>query len=206
MRWATDYPDADLAFSARLAKWTSLNVDPKGKVLNLTDEELKSHPFVYLAEPGLLMLTEEEVTALRSYLTSGGFLMMDDFWGEAEWLNVKTQMERVFPDLKPVDLPLTHELFLSVFPLTEKPQVCSVAMALHGREQGITWERPDGKQVHYWGLTDPKSGRLMAVLCHNTDLADGWERGKHSAWYAEEFSEKRAWPMGINIVFHALTQ
>lgn len=206
VRWATDYPDADLAFSARLAKWTSLDVDPKGKVLNLTDEELNSHPFVYLAEPGGLVLTDKEVAALRGYLTSGGFLMMDDFWGEAEWLNVKTQMKRVFPDLKPVDLPLTHKLFRSVFTLTEKPQVCSVAVALHGREQGITWERPDGRQVHYWGLTDPKSGRLMAVLCHNTDLADGWERGKDSAWYAEEFSEKRAWPMGINIVFYALTQ
>lgn len=206
VRWATDYPDADLAFSARLAKWTSLDVDQKGKVLNLTDEELTSHPFVYLAEPGGLVLSDQEVTALRSYLTSGGFLMMDDFWGEAEWLNVKSQMKRVFPDRKPVDLPLTHKLFRSVFPLTEKPQVCSVAMALHGREQGITWERPDGKQVHYWGLTDPKSGRLMAVLCHNTDLADGWERGRDSAWYAEEFSEKRAWPMGINIVFYALTQ
>lgn len=205
-RWATDYPEADRAFSSRLAAWTSLDVDPKGKVLDLTDPELSSFPFVYLAEPGRLVLTEEEVAALRNYLTNGGFLMADDFWGEAEWLNLKTQIQRVLPELKPVDLPLTHELFRSVFPLKEKPQVCSVAMALHGREQGITWERPDGRQVHYWGLTDPHSGRLMAVLCHNTDLADGWERGQDDAWYAEEFSEKRAYPMGINIVFHALTQ
>jgi hypothetical protein len=32
------------------------------------------------------------------------------------------------------------------------------------------------------------------------------ERQDADAWYAREFSEKLTFPMGINIVFHALTQ
>lgn len=203
-RWATDYPDADIGLSARLSQWTSLDVDLEGKVFKLTDKQLGSHPFIYMSEPGSLSFTDAEVVALREYLTNGGFLMADDFWGEAEWLNLKTELKRVFPELDTVDLPLSHPVFHGVFDMKEKPQVCSIAVALTGRAKGLTWERADGKEVHYRGLVD-KNGRLMAVLCHNTDLADGWERQDADAWYAQEFSEKRAFPMGINIVFHALT-
>jgi hypothetical protein len=48
-------------------------------------------------------------------------------------------------------------------------------------------------------------GRLMAIFCHNTDLGDGWERSMENEYYAREFSNKRAFPMGINIIVYALT-
>lgn len=204
--WATDYPDADLGFSQRLADWTSMKVDPQGKVLELTDKRLPEFPFVYVAEPSHMILGDSEVQALREYLVGGGFLMLDDFWGVAEWEHVKAEMKKVFPKLEPVDLPLEHPLFHNVFELREKPQVCSIHAAMMGRAKGTTWERPDGRDVHYWGLSDPESGRLMAVLCHNTDLGDGWERRDDLPWYTAEFSEQRAFPMGLNIVFQALTQ
>ena len=49
-------------------------------------------------------------------------------------------------------------------------------------------------------------GHIMVLICHNTDLGDGWERGASDEWYTQEFSLKRALPMGINIVFYALTR
>jgi len=70
---------------------------------------------------------------------------------------------------------------------------------------GQTWERPDAREAHYRGLMDDR-GRLMAVFCHNTDLGDGWERANMDAGYYREFSLKRAYPMGINIVVHALSK
>jgi len=39
-KWRVDYPDSDLNFSFRLHELTSLEVDPNGKVLDLTDEAL----------------------------------------------------------------------------------------------------------------------------------------------------------------------
>lgn len=72
-----------------------------------------------------------------------------------------------------------------------------------GRSQGITWERPDAREVHYKAIYDDK-GRMMAIICHNTDLGDGWEREGENEWY-HEFSEKKAYPLGINIVFYAMT-
>ena len=203
-RWATDYPDSDLNISYRLQQLTSLKVDPKGKVLELTDDELFDYPFIYLIEPGGLEFTDGEVIALRRYLNNGGFLMVDDFWGEAEWDNFYYEIKRGFPDREPTELPLEHPIFHCVYDLKEKPQVPSIGVAQYGRSQGITWEREDAKEVHYKGLFDAK-GRMMAVICHNTDLGDGWEREGEDHWYFREFSEKKAYPLGINILFYAMT-
>jgi len=202
--WATDYPDSDLNFSFRLQQLTSMEVNPDGVVLELTDPELVNYPFIYIVEPGRLVFSEPEVKALREYLLNGGFLMVDDFWGEAEWYNFYDEIKRVFPDREPIELGLDHPVFHAVFDLKERPQIPSIDWALRGRYEGITWEREDAKQVHYKAIYDDR-GRMMAIICHNTDLGDGWEREGENEWYFREFSEKKAYPLGINIVFYAMT-
>ncbi|MCH7989470.1 MAG: DUF4159 domain-containing protein [Planctomycetes bacterium] len=203
-RWRTDYPDSDLNFSYRLQQLTSMKVDPNGLVLELTDPKLFDYPFIYLVEPGGLSFTQAEVKALRKYLLNGGFLMVDDFWGEAEWDNFYYEIKRVFPDREPAELPLEHPIFHCVYDLKEKPQIPSIGAALGGRFEGRTWERWDAQVPHYKALFDDK-GRMMAIICHNTDLGDGWEREGEDPWYFKEFSEKSAYPLGINIVFYAMT-
>lgn len=205
-RWSIDYPDADLNFSYRLQEMTSLKVDPNGRVLELTDPELFDYPFIYMVEPGDLVLRNDEVPALRRYLLNGGFLMFDDFWGEADYENVYQQMKRVFPEFEPRELTLDHPVFNAVFKLDEKPQIPNVGLGTqsivygHGR----TWETPDSREVHYRGIFDER-GRMMVIICHNTDLGDGWEREGDNIYYFREFSEKKAYPLGINIVFYAMT-
>lgn len=203
-RWATDYPDSDLNFSFRLQQLTSMEVDPDGVVLELTDPKLFDYPFIYIVEPGRLMFSEAEVKALRRYLLNGGFLMVDDFWGEDEWYNFYYEIKRVFPDRELVELELEHPIFHCVFDLKERPQIPSIGHALGGRGYGITWERQDAREVHYKAIYDDK-GRMMAIICHNTDLGDGWEREGENEWYFHQFSEKKAYPLGINIVFYAMT-
>ena len=199
--WATDYPDSDRNFSARFAKVTGLPTDPQGRVMELTDPELKQMPFLYLVEGGQLQLKDAEVAALRDYLQTGGFLMIDDFWGEAEWDIVQRELRRVFPDREPQELNLKHPVFHCFYEITEQPQVPSIALAL----RGVEFERPDARQVHYRGITDDR-GRLMVIICHNTDLGDGWERADERPEYYRQYSLPRAYPMGINIVVYALSQ
>jgi hypothetical protein len=181
-----------------------MEVHPDGIVLELTDPELFDYPFIYIVEPGRLIFSEEEVKNLRRYLLNGGFLMVDDFWGEDEWYNFYREIKRVFPNREPVELPLSHPIFHTVFDLKEKPQIPSINVALGGRSYGITWEREDARVPHYKAIKDDK-GRIMVIICHNTDLGDGWEREGEDEWYFREFSEKKAYPLGINIVFYAMT-
>lgn len=199
-KWATDYPDSDLNFSFRLHQLTALEVDPHGKILELTDEAIFDYPFLYLIEPGMMVLDEAEVLGLRKYLQNGGFLMVDDFWGEDEWHNFYREIKRVFPDREPVELPLEHEIFHCVYELKEKPLIPSI----HSWWNGQRTERWDATEAHYRGIFDDK-GRLMAIICHNTDLGDGWEREGLDQGYFKEYSEKFAYPLGINIVTYAMT-
>ena len=206
-RWRIDFPDSDLNFSYRLQQITSIKVNPDGRVLEITDKELFDYPFIYIVEPGRLTFTEEEVPILRRYLLSGGFLMFDDFWGDREWSAFHREIKRVFPERErePIDLPLDHAIFHCVFDLKEKPQVPGLPWAIANQGTGRTWERgEDGKEVHYRAILDDK-GRIMVMICHNTDLGDGWEREGDNEYYFREFSEKKAYPMGINIVFYAMT-
>ncbi|NNC87175.1 MAG: DUF4159 domain-containing protein [Akkermansiaceae bacterium] len=204
--WSTDYPFSDLNFSFRLQELTSMEVNPDGKILELTDPRLFDYPFIYMIEPGDIWLSPEEIVALRRYCLNGGFLMVDDFWGYREWEGFIKVFKEVFPDREPVELPLEHPVFHCVFDLQEKPQVPAIGDALRGRDEGITWEwrKPGSQTAQYKGVFDDK-GRMMCIICFNTDLGDGWEREGENHWYFKEFSEKKAYPMGINIVFYALT-
>jgi hypothetical protein len=204
-RWQTDYPDADLNFSFRLQQLTSLKVDPQPIVLELTDPELFKQPFIYIIEPGDLTFHDVEIKNLRRYLLNGGFLMIDDFWGYDELENLLSEMKRVFPDREPLELPLEHPVFHCVYDLKERPQIPAIGAAQAGQYNGRTWEGgPDTREVHYRGIFDDK-GRMMVIICHNTDLGDGWEQEGEDPWYFKEFSEKKAYPLGINIVFYAMT-
>lgn len=205
-RWSIDYPDADLNFSYRLQEMTSLEVDPEGRVLEITDPELFNYPFIYIVEPGSMVFSPEEVRILRRYLLAGGFLMFDDFWGEADYANVEYQMRRVFPEFSPVELPLEHPIFNCVFTLDEKPQIPNVGLGTESVRtgSGITWEQADARYPHYRGIMNSE-GRMMVLICQNTDTGDGWEREGENIYFFKEFSEKKAYPLGINIVVYAMT-
>ena len=200
----TDFPDSDLNLSYRLQQMTSLKVSPDGRVLNITDPELFEYPWVYMVEVGALELTEEEVPILRRYLLNGGFLMVDDFWGESEWANFERQMKRVLPEKQFTELSLDHPLYHCVFEIKEKGQVPNVYTGTRSEETGITWERSDAKEVHHRAWFDDQ-GRMMIIATHNTDNGDGWEREGENHYFFKNFSEKISYPLGINIIFYTMT-
>ena len=202
-KWATDFPDSDLNFSFRLQQMTSIRVHPEPLVLSILDPEMRKYPFIYTLETGTLDLMDEEVKILREHLLNGGFLMIDDFWGEYEWQNTREQITKVFPEFPIKELELDHPIFSTVFQIKEKPQIPSIEVALAGRETGIFYEK-GAKGAHYRGIFDAK-GRMMVIICQNTDLGDGWEREGEDPFYFKEFSEKKAYPMGINIVVYSMT-
>ena len=95
-------------FSFRLQQITSIRTDPDGRTLRIGDPDLFNYPWIYMVEPGALLLRDDEVPILRKYLLNGGVLMADDFWGEWQWQGFAAQMKRVFPDREFVELPMDH--------------------------------------------------------------------------------------------------
>ena len=108
------------------------------------------------------------MTGLRNYLLGGGFLMVDDFWGAEDWESLRAELRRVFPNREPVELSTDHEIFRSFYEFNETPQVPS----LFALQQPDTREST-AAEPHYFGLLDD-TGRLMALLCHNSDFGDAW--------------------------------
>jgi hypothetical protein len=89
--WGTDNPESDIKFSIRLSEMTKIHVskqsngDPNHLVVRLTDDALFNCPWLEMEDVGTMTLSEAEVVRLRQYLLKGGFLYVDDFWGEWAW-------------------------------------------------------------------------------------------------------------------------
>ncbi|MCY2965073.1 MAG: DUF4159 domain-containing protein [Planctomycetota bacterium] len=203
--WRNDFPDCDWNFSYRLQQLTALGADPNGKVLRLTDPDLFDYPFIYMSNVQQMMLSAEEIAGLRRYLLNGGFLLADDFWAPAAWRHVKQVMREVFPDRQTRELTLDHEIFHIVYDMKQLPQVPSILAWQRGDRFEYWHGDPEGDEApHFHGLFDD-SGRLMALLCHNNDIGDGWEREGEDKAYFEEFSEKFSYPFGINLITYVMT-
>ena len=52
---------------------------------------------------------------------------------------------------------------------------------------------------------DTTAGHDTGIATHNTDNGDGWEREQEFQYFFREFSEKRAYPLGINILVYPMT-
>ncbi len=216
--WSTDYPESDENFSLRLSQLTTLNVartdggDFRHIVVRLDEPDLFKYPFIYMLEIRGMSLTPPEQEGLRDYLLRGGFLLVDDFWGDNAWDNLEFEMAQVLPreEYPFIDVPLDHDLFHIVFDLDEVPQVPGVNQYWDYEVSGETfeggWYRYEryGHAARCRGIFD-RNGRLMVVAMHNSDLGDGWEREGVNYGYFRDFSAKKAYPMGINIVVYAMT-
>lgn len=203
--WATDSPDSDLNFSLRLQQLTSMKVNPIPVQLRLTDPRLFDYPFLYMLEVGGILLDDAEMAAMRRYCMSGGFIMIDDFWGDYALEHLLQTLKGVFPDRAPYEVPLEHEIFQCVYPLKEKPQIPSIHSWL-STGQTFEWHGGEGdtRNVHYLAINDD-AGRIVMFICHNTDLGDGWEQEGADRGYFQEFAVKKSYPLGINIVTYAMT-
>ena len=204
--WAEDAPRADVMLAFRVHQITSMNVRPGFNPIDFTKEELAKYPFVYFSGVESMALREPEVAALRNYLLSGGFMMVDNFWGDAAWHNFAHELKRVFPERTPVDLPIDHPLFHIVYDFKTKPQMPTAGVYERfgvfydmRRDYGVMTHNP-----HYFAVFDDK-GRMMMVICHNNHFGDGWEHEGDDPTYFHVISEGMAYPMFINIVVYAMT-
>jgi Domain of unknown function (DUF4159) len=204
--WAEDYPLADVMLSFRVHQITSMNVRSGPNPIDITKEDLAKFPFVYLSGVETLSFQEQEMVALREYLLNGGFMMVDNFWGDAAWKNFQAEMRRLFPGREAVDLGIDHPIFHAVYNFKTKPQMPTAGVY---QSFGVFYDPNRDYDVmshdpHYFAMYDDK-GRIMMIICHNNHFGDGWEHEGDDPNYFHVISEGMAYPMFINILVYAMS-
>ena len=209
--WNTDYPQSDINFMKRFEEFTTGRVSrrPDGRpdhvVVTLLDDKLFSYPFLFMSDVGTVGFSAQEQQRLREYLLKGGFLWVDDFWGTPAWRHWEKEIAAVLPsDEYPIeDVGLGDSLFRGMYDVDEVPQIPSIQ---HWRRTGgktTSEQGMDSAVPHVRGIRDA-GGRLMVVMSHNTDIADGWERENEEFEFFHRFSAD-AYAVGINVVLYAMT-
>lgn len=197
-RWATDYPKADYQFLVVLNRLIGIDAYEGENAVRLDDPELRRFPFLYALEVSRMDLTEEEVRGLRGYLEAGGFLVVDDFWGDQAMQNLAYQMSRVLPGRPIRDVPRDHPVFSAVYDIEEIRQVPNVGVGRAGGATAECW----GCDPRVLGIFDDHD-RLMVIINWNTDLGDAWEWAE-DPWYPLQYSTF-AYEMGVNMVVYGMS-
>jgi hypothetical protein len=209
--WRTDYPYAEINLTTRLSELTKirvsrdLNREPNYYVVRLTDQALFNCPFTVASDVGTVGFNPAEIEGLREYLMKGGFLWVDDFWGNAAWNHWAGQIGRVLPPSEfPIeDIPLDDPMLRSMFEIREIPQITNIQF--WRRVGGMTTSERGAETdvVNFRAIRD-SHGRVMVLMSHNTDIADAWEREGEDPAFFYQFSPA-GYALGINVLLHALT-
>jgi len=209
--WRTDYPYGEINLTTRLGELTRTPVSrgddgrPNHYVVRLIDDELFECPFTIASDVGTVGLHDDEATQLRAYLLKGGFLWVDDFWGDAAWEQWSGEIARVLPPSEyPIeDVSLADPIFRSQFTVTRVPQITNIGFwrRTAGRE---TSERGEETRTPHFRAIRDHHGRIMVVMTHNTDVADSWEREGEDPAFFYQFSPD-GYAVGINVLLHAMT-
>ena len=208
--WRTDYPDADRNLMLRLSQLTTTPIRmtrggrPDHLIVQLTDDDIFQCPFIFMSDVGTIAMSPDEAERLNEYLMRGGFLWVDDFWGEFAWDMWVREIGKALPRSEyPIeDLPPGHMIFNALYDVYDVPQVPSIQY--WRRSGGGTSERGSGSAVPHLRSIRDKDGRIIVLMSHNTDIADGWEREGEDEEFFLRFSPK-SYALGINIILYALT-
>ncbi len=207
--WDTDYPDADQNLIFRLGELTKVDVavdgegDPNHVVVELTDDALFRYPFIFMSDVGTVGFNSVETERLRTYLLKGGFLWVDDFWGHYAWEMWEREIRTVLPEYDIIDIPGDHPIMDGLYNLRQLPQVPSIQFWRRSGGQETSERGMDSAIPHLRGILD-NHGRVMVLMTHNTDIADGWERENEEYEYFHRFSPD-AYALAVNVVMYAVT-
>src|SRR3970040_522106 len=99
MGWSHNYPSSDENFNGFIQSATRIDGELASyRIVELGSDEVFEYPFAYVSEPGEMDLTEQEVRNLREFVDRGGFILVDDFDGDWQFEQFRSQVERAFPD------------------------------------------------------------------------------------------------------------
>ena len=159
---------------------TSINPDPV--TIEAGSQEIFNFPLVHMTGHGNVVFSTNDVINLRNYLTSGGFLHIDDNYGMDEF--IRKEIKKIFPDNPLTEIPSNHLIFQEPFSFS------SGLPKIHEH---------DNKKPQAFGIFI--EGRIALLYTYETDLGDGWEDSEvHNN---PQTVREKALKMGANIINYA---
>ena len=154
------------------------------EIVEVGSPDLFLYPYVYMTGHGNVVFKNAQAQNLRTYLTSGGFLHIDDNYGLDQFIRI--EMKKVFPETEFVEVPFDHPIYHQKFDFDEGlPKI----------------HQHDGKPPKGYGIIF--EGRLVCFYSYESDLGNGWE--DQSVYNDPEAVRLEALRMGANIISYAFT-
>jgi Domain of unknown function (DUF4159) len=181
---------SETSLSKILNSITNMNPHVDGtRVVDIDDPDLFLFPIVYATEPGFMELNDKQAQTLGDYVRKGGFIIFDDFRGDADWENFRATMHRVLPDEQPSELSITHPIFHAFFDIATLDFV-------------QYYDR--GKPVFYgmFEKNDP-SKRLQVIANFNNDVSEYWEFS--DTGFTPIALSNEAYKLGVNYIIYGMT-
>ncbi|MGF1559916.1 MAG: DUF4159 domain-containing protein [Flavobacteriaceae bacterium] len=154
-------------------------INEKPGTAEVGNTSIFQYPFLHMTGHGNVFFSQEEAENLRVYLTSGGFLHIDDNYGMEPYL--RKELAKVFPDRALEELAADHPIFSQEFKFPEGlPKI----------------HEHDGKRPQALGIFH--ENRLVLLFTFESDLGDGWEDA--TVHNDPQEAREKALKMGANII------
>jgi hypothetical protein len=143
-----------------LVKYCNQNIQTtltrKVSVVDVGSAEIVNYPFVHMTGHGNVVFSANDIQNLRNYLTSGGFLHIDDNYGMDAF--IRKEIKKIFPNNNLVEIPSNHPIFQAPY------SFANGLPKIHEHENN----KPQAFGVFI-------EGRLVLLYTFECDLGDGWE-------------------------------
>jgi hypothetical protein len=174
-----------------LVEYTTIPVEAKEKVVDLSSQDIFQSPFCYLSGHKLVQFNAAENAHFKKYVENGGFVFVDDCNHDIDGLFAKsfeTQMQVSFGAGRLKKIPNNHDLYHSFFKFEKGPP--TTGFELNGWGDDL---------VHDYLKAVEVNGRI-AVLYSNKDYGCEWDYDFRNKRFLSEDNTK----FGVNIIAYAM--
>ena len=183
------HPGAATALMLKLRKHTAIRVNLQRRSIDLGKDKLDQFPFLYLTGLDSFSLSDRQIAILRNYLTTGGFLLINNGMGMATFDSaVKRELAKVLPNTSLKDIPTDHSVYSSLFKIDKvefSPILQAAAIGTKPKLQGIN------------------IGGELKVIYSPQDLEAGWLDTYYPMIKGYDQTSSRQ--LGMNIITYIMT-
>lgn len=162
----------------------STNISKDVPYVEVGSKDLFNYPFVHMTGHGNVVFSNADAQNLRTYLSGGGFLHIDDNYGMDQFIRI--ELKKVFPNNELIELPSNHPIFNQKYKFNGLPKI----------------HEHDDLPAKAYGIF--VEGKLVCLYTFQADLGDGWE--DQAVHNDTPEKRKQALQMGANILMYAFSR